>query len=160
MPNIECEVCVKKFYKRPGEIKKTKHNFCSKRCFGKFSFGKKHTKEAKQKISKANKGKLGGEKNPMFGIRLVGEKNGNWKGGYKRERYIYRKVKDHPNATKRGSVREHRLVMEESLGRYLTICEVVHHENGDTTDNRLENLTLFENDNKHQEHHRILRRGL
>lgn len=30
-------------------------------------YGKRHTKKAKQKISKANKGRLVGEKNPMYG---------------------------------------------------------------------------------------------
>src|SRR5262249_1028240 len=32
------------------------------------------------------------------------------------------------------SVREHRHVMEQSLGRKLTMAEVVHHKNGDTAD--------------------------
>lgn len=38
-------------------------------------YGYKHSPEARAKISKANKGKLVGEKNPMYGIRLTGDKN-------------------------------------------------------------------------------------
>ena len=68
--------------------------------------------------------------------------------------YVYvRAPKDHPYATKHHHwIREHRLVMEQHLGRYLLPTEVVHHINGNRQDNRIENLGLFQSNGEHLAH--------
>jgi len=66
-----------------------------------------------------------------------------WKGGkYKSNGYVYVYVPDHPDCDGRGYILEHRLVMEQKLGRRLLLSEQSHHLNGIKDDNRPDNLTL------------------
>ncbi len=75
-----------------------------------------------------------------------GAQNGNWRGGRRRGgekgQYVMVYAPDHPAAVL-GAVLEHRIVMEEHLGRLLERGEIVHHRNGDPRDNRIENLELL-----------------
>ena len=48
----------------------------------------------------------------------------------------------HPNARVNGYVYVHRIVMENSLGRYLDSDEHIHHLDGNKTNNQLSNLEL------------------
>jgi len=57
--------------------------------------------------------------------------------------YIKRMAKDDPTADGKGYVAEHRLVMEEHLGRVLSKDEVVHHKDGDRCNNDLRNLEVM-----------------
>lgn len=94
----------------------------------------------------------------------LGAENPNWKGGRVRGghmgRYWMRFVPEHPSANTIGYVLEHRIVMEETLGRLLDRSEVVHHINGDPTDNRPENLDVTTQSEHASSHGAKRERGL
>jgi hypothetical protein len=69
-----------------------------------------------------------------------------WKGGRITTDQGYVRIKapiDHPNKRAYGYILEHRLIMEKAIGRYLRPDETVHHKNGNRSDNRIENLELW-----------------
>lgn len=108
---------------------------------------------------------ISGDKNPMFGKGLFGkdnpmfgksrEQSPTWRGGRKirKDKYILVVAPaDHPYPqTYKGTkyVLEHRFVMEQHIGRFLSPQEVVHHINGNPTDNRIDNLRLYANQSEH-----------
>ena len=134
-----CKICKKPFEVHPCF---NKAKCCSTKCAGIFRRGKQLSKETKRKMSEAQKG----------------EKHHAWKGGKFKdgEGYILILSPTHPFSAKSGYIRQHRLVMEKHLNRYLKPEEVVHHINEIRTDNRLENLKLFKNMSEHMAHHRSL----
>ena len=91
-----------------------------------------------------------GRSRPYF----LRENHPRWKGGRTRTYYGYIMVlaPDHPQRDNRGRgyVREHRLVMEKHIGRFLKPAERVHHINCVKDDNRIENLKLFANETEHR----------
>lgn len=84
----------------------------------------------------------------------VGEGNPKWRGGrcMSASGYVLVYAPDHPHQVK-GYYAEHRLVMEQHLGRILEPHECVHHFNHDRTDNRIENLELMDSWAQHQRRH-------
>ena len=84
-----------------------------------------------------------------------GENHHAWKGGkhISSDGYVMIHSPNHPNKDVRNSVREHRLIVEKSLGRYLTSEEVIHHINEIKDDNRIKNLYLFSSEREHRKHH-------
>jgi len=126
-----CVYCKKKF------IPKTKNRpakYCSFVCNGKstgFKNGHKFIGGEKGWIKK------GQRLSPKTEFQ---KKSGKWKtaGGYIR---LY--MPNHPSASKDGSVLEHRVVLENKVGRLLNRNEIAHHINGIKTDNRPDNLELM-----------------
>ncbi len=96
------------------------------------------------KMSQSRDGKYRGENSP------------NWKGGKIRDAFGYILVKLQPDdffysmIDARGYVKEHRLIVAQSIGRNLHLWEIVHHKNHIRDDNRLDNLQLI-SDDKHKQ---------
>lgn len=88
---------------------------------------------------------------PRLPAKARPDRNHFWRGGRTQDKHGYWlvKVNDHPYATKGGYVREHRLVMEAVLGRYLRPGEVVDHIDGDTSNNDPSNLRVFASNADH-----------
>lgn len=89
---------------------------------------------------------------PLRKTGAPGSRNQAWNGGRhieKPEGYVLIHCPDHPHASKKGYVREHRLVMEKHIGRYLLPSEVVHHRDDNPGNNAIENLELFESNAQH-----------
>jgi transposase len=83
--------------------------------------------------------------------RSAPENNPFWRGGrvIDKDGYVLLKAPEHPNCDRHGYMREHRLVMERVLGRYLLATEVVHHLDGNRGNNAPENLGVFAANGQH-----------
>ena len=142
-----CEKCNKIFETKESRIKLGKDKFCSKEC-------------SKQGISNSLK-KLW--KNPDYKNNMsiahtgkTGKDASNWKGGIEitKKGYVLEYVENHPYSIK-NKVRQHKLVIERIIGRYLLPMEDVHHINCIKDDNRPENLMAF----KHRRYHNSFEAG-
>lgn len=127
----ECKTCGKEFTTYPSKIKAGRGKYCSRECC-------KHNLIQKgQNLSPETQYKKGHTPWHAKGWRYTQSRpNGS--------RYKEIHKPDHPNCTKAGYVREHRLVMEEHLGRLLKPNEVVHHKNHNTLDNHIDNLEVMD----------------
>ena len=153
-----CKFCGKAFKQFPSHIRK--HGCCSIDCRkaqGLIDYTKKHThicdncgtsfvakrqgrlyKFCSQECSKKY---MTMKQSPFF------------KCGYRIDTKGYRLILIGPKQYKY----EHRIIMENYLGRELKADEVVHHKNGNKQDNRIENLELMlkkEHDKLHYEERR------
>jgi len=86
----------------------------------------------------------------------AGSLNGNWKGGEISDGHgrilIY--APNHPNPSFCGThVYRYRLIMENHIGRFLKRCEIVHHKDGNCSNDTIENLEIM-TQSKHANIHR------
>jgi len=139
-----------------GVYKHKPHSEETKRKIGLGNKGKFAFKETREKMSKAHLGKRPSletrkkmrESQPI----MCGKNNSNWKGGTIANGYIYIYQSEHPFANSGKYVFEHRLVIEQRLGRYLTKKEAVHHL-GEIDDNRPHMLMVFSSNSAHIRFH-------
>ena len=131
MINKICLVCNKTFQVK--NYRKDTAMFCSYICAGKHKY---------LKVKDSFVHGMNGSNHPM------------WKGGeiLNSQGYILVYSPNHPYKDKRNYIREHRLVMEKYIGRFLLPSEVIHHINGIKTDNRIENLKIVSNEEHSRNH--------
>lgn len=87
----------------------------------------------------------------------IGVKNGNWKGGrtVMSSGYVGVRVPDgHHLRMNNGYAYEHRMVAEEKLGRKLGSEEIVHHIDGNKTNNSPDNIEVLKTRFHHKVEHR------
>ena len=137
-----------------------KHSLESRELMSRSQRGRKHSEETKAKIARAHLGmKPSDETRAKLSISHSGDRAGNWNGGVVHSHgRVLLKSPDHPHAD-RGYVFRYRLVMEGQLGRYLLPSEVVHHIDGDPSNDNVENLQLFPDRASHTAHHKALERN-
>jgi len=137
--DCRCDFCEAGFSRPVANLKE--NQFCKAKHYWEWlktkRKGFKFTKEAREKMSQS----------------ASGEKNSQWKGGRLiKDGYVLLYYPEHPFAKSKGYVFEHRLIMEQIIGRYLKDEEAVHHKNGIKDDNRKRNLQLM-TDGEHKSLH-------
>lgn len=137
MVTKKCEWCGGLFSKCPSYFKNRPGRFCSKNC------------ELKQRSKEWS------ENNPMQYIDNSGEKNPMWgKQGWNYDPNGAPRHDGYYRITVNGKrVLKHRYLMEKKLGRKLSDDEIVHHIDGDNTNNNLDNLKVL-TQSEHCKNHR------
>lgn len=111
---VKCKFCKKQIQVSPYKVANRPNGiFCSRSCFGK---------------------------------SRTGSKNSNWKGGrlnYQGRSFIYAPEHSESRCFGGAYILEYRLIAEKKIGRKLRRNEIVHHLNGNTNDNRPENLEVL-----------------
>ena len=142
-----CPTCGKKF-----EIKWLSHydrrKYCSRTC-------KRQNSKQRNAMLKNFSGEAWNKdkKCPEISARQMGENNPMWKGGIQKKKgYLYRYVGNQKYRP------EHRFVVEAIIKRELRKTEIIHHVNGNRSDNGIENLQYFRNKHAHQRIHHFAKR--
>jgi hypothetical protein len=159
---VGCKVCGVEVYSYPSRPRLYCSKSCARTAANLTDKNPSFTRDIRgEKNPMFGRGGMPGEKNPMFG--RTKERAPRWKGGRKirRDGYVLAVAPDahpHPSYVHPTSgvkyVLEHRLVMEQALGRYLDPEEVVHHRDENPSNNEIGNLEVFASqaDHMHEAH--------
>ena len=129
-----CARCGKEFF----AARANKRKYCSPECAYKtFAIGRKPRK--RNPLADRHRPKSA-EHRRKIGDSCRGERNYNWKGGEKMQNGY--KFVSRPGYGSSRYCPEHRIIAEKALGRELKSGEIVHHINGDKSDNRNCNLLI------------------
>ena len=168
IPKVErfCKVCNKIFYIHPYFITQGRGKFCSHKCYSINLKGNKRPQTMNGRYKKClSCNKKFYVPKCLFKIKtcskecgykirnysgMSGSKHPSWKGGriLTQKGYIDFWMPSHPFSNPKGYVREHRLVVEREIGRYLKPTEKVHHI-GEKTDNVPNKLMAFVSNSAH-----------
>lgn len=165
---FECQQCgARVVSKRSPANMKSAPRFCSQKCHGDHRRGSGKgiapncdvTCEHCGKIARVYRG--ASAQKPRFcsltclGFAQRGEANPAFSGGRHmlKTGYMVVLAPDDPEADSRGYVLEHRMVIRRAIGRMLLPGEVVHHKDGDKTNNNPVNLFVFTSQAEHARHH-------
>lgn len=157
--DADCRNCGKPYKARMARYERLGYGFCCRSCGAQYNSrhnhpmkGKHHTEEARRKMALAKLGRsMPEETRKKVSEGLRGPKSYRWKGGKTRHGggYVTICASDHG---KRQEL-EHRRVMELIIGRPLLPTEIVHHIDGDKTNNAPENLLLLSGQSEHMRLH-------
>lgn len=110
--------------------------------------GRTHFKKGHTPWSKLNKGyKLAEEqRNNISKGKII------YKEGDKviKRGYVYIRKYGHPYGLSNNFVKEHRLIVEKEIGRFLKPCEEIHHIDLNKQNNKLNNLIAFKTKSAHR----------
>jgi len=128
---LSCQRCQSPFTSYPSRLKSNRGKYCSKLC---------------RDVARKN-----------IPITYKNGRHSSWRGGRAKIKHGYIGVyyEPEPGTGRHWYRAEHRLIMEQVLGRKLGQKEVVHHINGRKEDNRPENLMVLASQSEHMAYHRV-----
>lgn len=157
---MTCQQCGETFETYPGWVRSGRRRYCSASC--------RHGAQKARNLNRTGKRHTATSRAKMGTNPATRERSSQWKGGrYQNgDGYWFVMVDLLPpemqalarQMTKGPYIQEHRIVAAAAIGRPITKGEVVHHINGEKTDNRPENLIATKRADHSQEHREIEKR--